>query len=115
MILAGDDCMHALRRLRPIDGEAGGAGEGGGLQTIHVTEGDGQFRLRVSISSEEEPISVDLAPGALRLSNGLVSRWVPLPADAIPDRAVVQRAAGALTVCMPVKERRPRRNRAYVW
>ena len=118
MIVTMDDCEYAMQRL-PMgtyaDSEEGQSARDE-LQAIQVTERDGQFRLTASRSATTgRDVAIDLAPGALRVRSGSVSRWVPLPADALPDQAVVEATGESLTVCMPLRERRPSRHLVYVW
>ncbi|ALA58973.1 hypothetical protein [Nitrospira moscoviensis] len=115
MIVTQEDCDHALRRLDAPAAETGGASETV-LSAIRVIDGDGTFRLTAPLPpSQRREVTVDLAPGALRVRSGPVSRWVPLPPDALVDQAVVQTSEEALTVSMPVRERRAKRHLIYVW
>jgi len=60
-------------------------------------------------------VTVDISRGALRLQSGRVSRWVPVPEDALVDQAVIVRSDDTLTVTIPERERRSRRNIVHVW
>lgn len=118
MILTVDDCEYAMQRLsmaacaeteerQPASDE---------LQAIQVTDGEGQFRLTAPLSATtRHDVAIDLAPGALRVRSGSVTRWVPLPPDALLDQAVVKASDESLTVFMPLRERRPSRHLVYVW
>jgi HSP20 family molecular chaperone IbpA len=88
----------------------------GGLTTVRVMEGEGQFLLTAAVSREEQDhITVDMAPHNLRLRSGRTNRWVPLPSDALVNEAVVQMTDGLLTVAIPVPERRKLRHVVHVW
>ena len=115
MIVTQEDCDHALRRLDAPAAETASASETL-LTAIRVSDGDGTFRLTAPLPpSQRSDVTVDLAPGALKVRSGSVSRWVPLPPDALVDQAVVQTSEDALTVSMPVRERRASRHLVYVW
>lgn len=86
-----------------------------GLSVIRVSDGDGQFLLTAPLSGEPFDVTVDIAPGALRLRSGRISRWVPLPVDALVDHAVIQHSDETLTVTIPERERRCRRHIIHVW
>ena len=117
MIVTLDDCEYAMRRLAGAQtAEDGAEAAEQMLPAIQVVDGDGQFRLTAPLPPLPRPdVTVDLAPGALKISNGRVSRWVPLPPDALLDHAVVQTCEDSLTVSMPTKERRASRHLVYVW
>jgi hypothetical protein len=85
------------------------------LSVIQVSEGDGEFILRAALTSESPGVTVDIARGALGLRSGRISRWVPLPEDALVDQAVIVRSEESLTVTIPERERRSRRNIVHVW
>jgi hypothetical protein len=88
----------------------------GGLTTIQVEEGQGQFRLTACLSKEEQAhVRVDMAPRALRICSGRVHRWVPLPEDVLAHEAVVLVCDGLLTVSMPMTERPKIRHVVHVW
>ena len=86
-----------------------------GLSVIQVSEGEGEFILRAALTSEPPGVTVDITHGALRLRSGRISRWVPLPEDALVDQAVIVRSEESLTVTIPERERRSRRNIVHVW
>jgi len=87
-----------------------------GLSPIQVADGDGKFYVATSLSQDEyKRVSVDFVPGALRICSGVLSRLVALPLDALVDQAVVHKSDNALTVSIPVKERRRSRHIIYVW
>jgi hypothetical protein len=122
MIVSVRDCDYTMRRGamdHADDADEGAAREGtmsDGLQAVQVLEGDGQFRLTAALSpGQRSRVTVDVTPGALKISSGSVSRWVPLPDDALLDHAVVRTSDEALSVVMPVKGRRANRHRVYVW
>jgi len=87
------------------------------LSVIEVSDGDGKFVLTTAFSAADAPpgVTVDIVPGALRLKSGRTSRWVPLPEDALLDQAVIEQSEQALTVTIPERNRRIRRNIVHVW
>jgi len=85
------------------------------LSVIQVSEGDGEFILTAALSAEPPTVTVDISRGALRLQSGRISRWVPVPEDALVDQAVIVRSDDTLTVTIPERERRSRRNIVHVW
>jgi hypothetical protein len=116
MIVTLDDCDYAMRRLAGTPAQDGAEVAEQMLPAVRVVDGDGQFRLTASLPPPPRPdVTVDLAAGALKISCGRVSRWVPLPPDALFDHAVVQTSEDSLTVSMPTRERRACRHLVYVW
>lgn len=117
MIVTVDDCEYAVQRSAmdaAVEAKDRQGVAGDELCAIQAQDGDGQFRLTAALSGAAQA-SIDLAPGALRIRSGSVSRWVPLPNDALPDQAVVRTTDESLTVFMPVRERRTSRHLVYVW
>jgi hypothetical protein len=90
--------------------------DGGGLTTVRITEGEGRYLLTATLSNAEQAhVTVDIAPAALRLRTGQVSRWVPIPLDALVDEAAVHIADRLLSVSIPLREWRQVRHVVHVW
>ncbi len=85
------------------------------LSVIRVSDGEGQFQLSTPWTGTGREVAVDITPGHLRLRSGRISRWVPLPDDVLVDQAVIRHSAEWLTVTIPEKERRQRRDLIHVW
>jgi hypothetical protein len=88
----------------------------GGLTTVRITQEHGLFLLTAPLSPEEQGhLQVDMTSDALLIRNGRVSRWVPVPQDALLDEAVVQLSEGLLMVSIPVQDRGKVRHVVHVW
>ena len=86
------------------------------LALIRICETDGQWKLSAALPSwDETPATVEVRPPGLLIRSGPVARWVPLPHDAFVDRAVVKVSGADLTVAMPVRGTRKRRDLVLVW
>lgn len=106
-----DEAWCLEGRWPPVDQDALG-----GLTIVRVTQEGGLFLLTAPLSREEQGrLQVDMAPDALLIRNGRVSRWVPVPEDALLDEAVVQMSEGLLTVSIPVQDRGKVRHAVHVW
>ena len=86
------------------------------LSLIRICENEGQWKLSVVLPAwDDTPATVEVRPPGLLIKSGPVSRWVPLPPDAFVERAIINVSDGDLTVAMPVRSARGRRNLVHVW